>query len=73
MTDHFDGKSLKNRSTEWLTEAFRDAMVKYHACATTEAHARMWNEIAGKYQAEIERRQKVSDKIARHMSPHSVR
>lgn len=61
--DHFDGKSLKRRSLDWLNEAFRDAMVKYHGCATPdrdgrtyESHARMWNGIAGKYQAEIERR-----------------
>ena len=61
--DHFDGKSLKNQSRDWLNEAFRDAMVKYHGCAepdtagrTYPAHAAMWKGIAGKYQAEIERR-----------------
>jgi hypothetical protein len=62
--DHFDGKSLKNKSLDWLNEAFRDAMVKYHGCAaldttgkqSSEAHAKMWNGIASKYQSEIERR-----------------
>ena len=61
--DHFSGKSVTDRTAEWLNSAFRDAILKYHDCAepaadgrTFPAHAAMWNGLAGTYQAEIERR-----------------
>jgi hypothetical protein len=69
IIDHFDGKSLKRRPLDWLNEAFRDAMVKYHSCAepdahgrTSPAHAAMWNGIASKYQAEVDRRRIPSER-----------
>ena len=63
VIDHFSDRSIKRRPIEWLNEAFRDAMVKYHQCCEPDsrgnaspAHAAMWNGIAGEYQAEIDRR-----------------
>jgi hypothetical protein len=56
IVDHFDGKSLRNRSLAWLHAAVENALARYHDCSTSEAHARMWSNIAGKYQCEIERR-----------------
>jgi len=64
VIDHFDSKSIKRRPLEWLSAAVRDAKLKYDDCVTPQpsdgrtfpAHAAMWSNIAGKYQAEIDRR-----------------
>lgn len=64
FTDHFDGKSIKSKSDAWLRAAIDDAQRKSKDCATPQesdgrtfpAHVAMWEALAAKYKAEMQRR-----------------
>ena len=54
--DHFDGKSLRKRSDEWLIAAVADANLKLRECGDSPAHANMWRGLAESYAGEQVRR-----------------
>jgi len=63
QVDHFDGKSIKNKSRLWLAEAINDALLKAADCATPSSdgrffpcHERMWRAKAAEYKSELDNR-----------------
>lgn len=71
MYDHFDSRSYRRNSTEWLLGATADAELKRRECVATgnEAHAKMWSRIGAGYLDEVARRDMAATKKARRGKP----
>ena len=60
--DHFDGRSLRRRTAEWLQSALADCEVRIADCERlgSDPHLRMWRNIKSDYAAELRSRWKAS-------------
>jgi hypothetical protein len=53
--DHFDGRSSRLRTTEWLAAAVENVAVRIVDCERlgSDAHLTMWRNIGRDYEAEL--------------------